>query len=113
MRRSKVRMLFTVTDFLDSDYVGGAARRWRRLARRDRRAAPIPDGTVSFTTSSRASAVDDTARQQAAAVQGDDICHVLFTSGTEAPKGAMLTTNRSAAYLIFSEVIGLREATVT
>ena len=50
MRRSKVRMLFTVTDFLDSDYVaavqqdGGVDSLDEIVVLR----GPIPDGTVSF-----------------------------------------------------------------
>jgi acyl-CoA synthetase (AMP-forming)/AMP-acid ligase II len=115
MRRSNVRLLFTVTDFLDSDFVGmvrddgGVESLDEIVVLR----GPVPDGTLSLHDFlARASTVEDATRaERAQAVQGDDICHVLFTSGTTgAPKGAMLTHEQVCrAYLIFAEVIGLQE----
>ena len=92
MRRAGVRLLFTVTDFLDSDYVS-AVRDDGGVESVDEIVVlhgPIADGTVGFHDFlARASAVDDDARAaRAAEVQGDDVCHVLFTSGTTgAPEG--------------------------
>jgi HIP---CoA ligase len=100
--RADVRLLFTVTDFLDTNYVEllraeddvpslreivdlrGAG--WTDFLARDA-GAPLPE------------------------VAGDDLCSILFTSGTTGrPKGAMLTHSATVrAYDAWSSVIGLRE----
>ncbi|MGB1631399.1 MAG: AMP-binding protein, partial [Acidimicrobiales bacterium] len=58
----------------------------------------------------RADGVDDGAvSARAAAVGGDDLCNIMFTSGTTgAPKGAMLTHAATCrAFKAWSDVIGL------
>lgn len=111
---SGARMLFTVTDFLDTDYVA---------ALRDAGDVPstveeivvmrgdCPDGTASFADFiARAESVSDDERAaRTAGVTGDDLCHIMFTSGTTGdPKGAMLIHSAICrAYLAWSSVIGL------
>src|SRR5262245_11228520 len=93
--KSGARMLFTVTDFLDTDYVellGNAdvpptLEEVVLLRGRDR------DGTTPWDTFvSRADAVAPSAgADRAGAIAPDDLSDILFTSGTTgAPKGAML-----------------------
>lgn len=115
LRNSGARMLFTVTDFLDTDYVAAL------------READVPDtlqeiivmrgvapeGTISFVDFiARADQVEETDRAaRTASVTGDDLCHIMFTSGTTGdPKGAMLIHSAVCrAYLSWANAIGLDE----
>ncbi len=114
LRTAQVRLLFTVTDFLGTDYV----RMLDGVAGLDALAevvvihGPASPGTTSWATfTSRADSVDpgeiDKRRQ---AVRADDTCDVIFTSGTTgAPKGAMLTHGASVrTYIEWADLVGLR-----
>ena len=113
MEASQARLLFTVTDFLDTDYVAlltdaGLPAKLEEIV--------VLRGTVPATTTSfadfvaRGNAIDaETVTARAAAVDGDDLCNIMFTSGTTgAPKGAMLTHAATCrAFKAWSDVIGL------
>jgi acyl-CoA synthetase (AMP-forming)/AMP-acid ligase II len=107
--------IFTVTDFLDTDYVAlldgveGLESVQEIVVLR----GTVPDGCVPFADFvARGAAVDAAVvRARADAVAPDDLCDILFTSGTTgAPKGAMLMHAASIrAYDAWSTVVGLRE----
>ena len=113
MEASQARMLFTVTDFLDTDYVAlladtGLPPKLEEIV--------VLRGTVPATATAfadfvaRGATVDAaTVDERAAAVSGDDLCNIMFTSGTTgAPKGAMLTHAATCrAFKAWSDVIGL------
>ena len=113
--RGGARMLFTVTDFLDTDYmallagVGGAANVEETVVLR----GTVADGATSFddflARAGKVTAADVQAR--ADAVGGDDLCDILFTSGTTGePKGAMLRHGATVrAYDAWASVVGLAE----
>ena len=115
LRTAEVRTLFTVNGFLDTEYTSML---------RDAGDLPlleevivlrgdVPDGCTSWADHlSRAADVDPSVTsERAAAVEADDLCDILFTSGTTgAPKGAMLRHGASVrAYEDWSTVVGLRE----
>ena len=106
--------LFTVTDFLDTDYVAllagapGAESVRETVVLR----GSVPGGCVAWDEFvGRGEEVSaDALDSRAAAVQPDDLCDILFTSGTTGrPKGAMLFHSASIrAYDAWSDVVGLR-----
>lgn len=121
IRTSGARLLFTVTDFLDTDYVsllenagqqetgGGVPDCLEEIVVFR---GPTPGSTVSweeFLARSDRSTSDQVAAR-AAEVRGDDMCDIIFTSGTTgAPKGAMMGHEASIrAFWAWTDVIGLR-----
>ena len=112
LENSGARVLFTVTDFLDTDYVELLG----DLAPAGLEEVVVMRGTVRPGATSfseflaRADDVTDAERAaRTATVTGDDLCHIMFTSGTTgSPKGAMLIHSAICrAYHSWASVIGL------
>ncbi|MCU1455149.1 MAG: AMP-dependent synthetase and ligase [Acidimicrobiales bacterium] len=113
LRKAKVRRVFTVTDFLDVDYV--EVLRSEADLELDEIVVlrgPSHPGATSWEDFVRRGAdVDDAERTaRVAAVSGEDPCHILFTSGTTgAPKGAVLGHAAvCTAYSVYADNVGLR-----
>jgi acyl-CoA synthetase (AMP-forming)/AMP-acid ligase II len=115
LRTAQARVLVTVTDFLDTDYVAllDAAGTPDCVEQTIVLAGPVPDGAVSWTDFLAAGdAVDPSVTaDRAAAIGPDDVSTIIFTSGTTgAPKGAMLRHGASVrAYDAWATVVGLTE----
>jgi acyl-CoA synthetase (AMP-forming)/AMP-acid ligase II len=115
LNRSRARLLITVTDFLDTDYVAllDAAGVDTPLEATIVLRGAVPDGCVSWAdfvasgSEVAAAAVDAALDNRSAA----DLSDILFTSGTTgSPKGVMTTHGQSLrGYRDWSEVVGLRE----
>ena len=112
--RARAKLLFTVTDFLDTNYV--------ELLRAAEPVASLGEIVVLRGSSiagaldwadflARADSVPESAvTARSAALTADTLSDILFTSGTTGrPKGAMLTHGASVqAYDAWSTVVGLR-----
>ena len=115
LQASRARLLFTVTDFLGTNYVSllPAADRPAELEEIVVLRGTAESGTTSWEGFlARADAVEPAATaKRAEAIDPDDLCDILFTSGTTGrPKGAMLRHGASVrAYTAWSDVVGLRE----
>lgn len=115
IRTAGVRLLFTVTDFLDTDYVAllDTVEPPPALDQTVVLRGPVPQGALGWDDLlARAGEVDPaTTAGRAAAATPDDVGTIIFTSGTTgAPKGAMLRHGATTrAYTAWSDVVGLRE----
>ncbi len=118
LRTSGARFLFTVTDFLDTDYVAlleeaGARDLVEEIVILE---GGAPRGTVTWSdflaraASADAGAIDREVNRREAALTGDTMSDIIFTSGTTgAPKGAMLRHGASVrAFAAWADVVGLR-----
>ena len=114
LRTSGAKVLLTVTDFLDSDYLGmleGVAG-LDVIERTIVLSGPVPRGASGWDDFlNSGEAVDATEiRRREAALTPTDTSDIIFTSGTTgAPKGAMLSHGASVrTYTTWSELVGLR-----
>ena len=115
LTRANVKRLFTVTDFLDTNYV-------TLLEEADAKESleeiiilrgEAPEGTTSFSDLlNRSKEVNEIERRaRSENVSGDDLCHIMFTSGTTgSPKGAMLTHKAiTRGYNDWADIVGLNK----
>ena len=115
LERARAKVLFTVTDFLDTNYVELLRQADAELPDLETIVVlrgPVPEGCISLDEYlARGDTVDEAVRvERQAGVKPDDLCHILFTSGTTgAPKGAMLVHEAICkTYNTWADVLGLR-----
>ena len=115
IERAGAELLFTVSGFLDIDYVAllrdaGVAEPKRTVILR----GDAPDGTQAwndFLLGSDASSLAE-AQRRIDAISSDDLSDIMFTSGTTGkPKGVMTTHGQTLrTFEVWSRLVGLRES---
>lgn len=114
LRAAGARMLFTVTDFLDTDYVHLLRDQTGLDAIEEIVvvSGPLPSGTTGWPAflERGAGSSEAAANAREAAIAPDEMSDIIFTSGTTgAPKGVMLTHGASTrTYASWSSIVGLR-----
>jgi acyl-CoA synthetase (AMP-forming)/AMP-acid ligase II len=115
IRRSGARLLLTVSDFLEVDYVSMLRESGEELPDLEQivvLAGPERDGTISWADFvARGEMVDEgELRTRAAAVEPDDVSDLVYTSGTTGqPKGVMLTHRQTLRTVsVWSDTLGFR-----
>jgi acyl-CoA synthetase (AMP-forming)/AMP-acid ligase II len=114
--KSRARILFAVTDFLDTDSVAllrDTDVELPELVLTVVLRGDVPDGTMSLSDYLAAGEriSEDEANARIDAISADDLSDIIFTSGTTGrPKGVMVTHGQSLkVYEAWTDVIGLRE----
>jgi acyl-CoA synthetase (AMP-forming)/AMP-acid ligase II len=115
LTKANVSILFTVTDFLETNYVNllQGTQAETKLNEIIILRGTVDKGATSFSEFLSRGA-DQTRKQtneRAESVDGDDLCHIMFTSGTTgAPKGAMLKHSAVVrGYNDWADIIGLQK----
>jgi acyl-CoA synthetase (AMP-forming)/AMP-acid ligase II len=114
LAKSGARALFTVCDFLGADHAamiradGGTLPRLERIVAFDTPSSGVVAWDAFVEEGARVSDADADAR--ALAVAPDDLCDILFTSGTTGhPKGVTSTHAQTLrAFRSWAEIVGLR-----
>jgi HIP---CoA ligase len=116
LSKARARLLFTVTGFLGTDFVGVLGDAGVDLPALERVVVlrgDAPGGTSTFADYLAAGeqVAEEDAVRRIDAITSDDLSDIIFTSGTTGrPKGAMVTHGQSLrVYEAWTDVIGLRE----
>ncbi|MGB5349078.1 MAG: AMP-binding protein, partial [Polyangiales bacterium] len=116
LEKSGARALFTVTGFLDVDYVELLREAGANLPQLEQTIVlrgDAPEGTLSYGAflELASEASSGAAKDRANEVRPDDLADILFTSGTTGrPKGAMCTHAQNLrTFDQWSSIVGLRE----